>query len=142
MQKYYAIVKAGGFGLNCPACGGVSQAKHKRKGVETATEICPHCKVKIETRYEPEDDLWWDQQKVKVMESNRDRVNLETLQNLTGKDRENFERGLRNLGMTNPADKADLRTAFKRYKPNATDRELDIMASGEAPEDSKPEWIV
>lgn len=142
MQKYNAIVRKGGFGLDCPACGGTFQAEHKKKGVETATETCPHCKVKIEARYEPEEDSWWDRQKAKVMESGIDRVNLEIMQNLTGQDRENFERGLRNMGMTNPVAKADLRASFKRFKPNATDRELDIMVSGEAPQDSKPEWII
>ena len=142
MQKYYATVKAGGFALTCPACGSTFQAEHKKKGVETATEVCPHCKVKIETRYEPEEDSWWDQQKAKVTESGIERVNLEIMQNLTEKDKEDFIAGLRDLGMTNPVDKADLRAAFKRLTPNATDRELDIMVAGETPGDTKREWIV
>lgn len=78
----------------------------------------------------------------KLKESDVDRVNLETMQNLRGEDRANFERCLRNLGMTNPGGKADLRAAFKQFRPDATDRELDIMVSGEAPQDSKPEWII
>ena len=78
----------------------------------------------------------------KLKESDLDRVNLETLQSLTGKDRENFIAGLRNMGITNPEGKADLRAAFKRYNPNATDRELDIMVSGKTPQDTEPEWII
>jgi len=77
----------------------------------------------------------------KLKESDTDRVNLETMQSLTGKPRENFERGLRNLGMTNPAGKADLRAAFKRLKPDASDRELAIMVLGEPPQDTELPWI-
>lgn len=76
-----------------------------------------------------------------LKESNIDKLNLEALQGLTGQEREDYIAGLRKLGMTNPQDKADLRAAFKRYKPDATDKELDIMTTGEVPPDPKPAWI-
>jgi hypothetical protein len=34
-----------------------------------------------------------------------------------------------------------LKAAFKRLRPDATERELDVMVSGKAPQDDKPEWI-
>jgi len=139
MQKYYATITAGGFVLTCPACGGTSQAEHKKKGVETAIETCPHCKAKIEAKYEPETDLWWDQQKIKTMESGRDRVNLEIMQNLTGEKKENFKQGLHLLGFPDPESRAALRDAFKRANPNATEKQLDIMVTGKASPE-KREW--
>jgi len=69
-----------------------------------------------------------------------DKVNAEILAKLDGQERADFERGLRNIGMDNPADKAALRAAFKRFRPDATDQELDIMVSGKAPKPDKPEW--
>lgn len=76
-----------------------------------------------------------------LKESSIDKVNLDTMQGLTGKDRENYIAGLRKLGISNPIDKADLRAAFKRLKPYASDAELDIMTTGEVPPDTEPEWI-
>jgi len=137
MQKYYTTIKAGGFVLTCPACGGISKAEHKKQGVETAIETCPHCKAKIEARYEPETDLWWDQQKTKAKESSMDRVNLEIMQNLTGEEKENFKRGLHNLGIPDPEDKAALRDAFKRVNPNASEKQLDILVTGKVPPENK-----
>jgi len=78
----------------------------------------------------------------KLKESDTDRVNLEIMAGLSGKDRENYIAGLRKLGISNPVDKADLRAAFKRYLPDATDRELDIMVLSEPPQDTKPAWII
>ncbi len=69
-----------------------------------------------------------------------DKLNAEVLAGLTGKERENFEKGLRKLDMANPANRDALRVAFKRLKPDATERELDIMVSGKAPQDNKQEW--
>lgn len=140
MQKYYTVIKAGGFALTCPACGGTSQAEHKKQGVETAIETCPHCKAKIEAKYEPETDLWWDQQKVKVMESSRDRINLEIMQHLTGQEKEDFRQGLRLAGMPDPESRAALRDSFKRANPNALEKDLDIMVNGKAPPENKG-WV-
>lgn len=39
-----------------------------------------------------------------------------------------------------PDDKAALKTSFKRLKPTATDKELDIMVSGKLPIEPHPEW--
>jgi hypothetical protein len=130
MQKYYTAIKTGGFALTCPACGGISQAEHKKKGVETAIETCPHCKAKIEARYEPETDLWWDQQKVKAMESGRDRVNLEVIQSLTGQGKEDFKQGLRLAGMPDPEARAALRDSFKNAHPEWTEAQLDTAVNG------------
>jgi len=114
MQKYHTTIKAGGFVLTCPACGGTSQAQHKKKGAETGIEVCPHCKAKIEARYEPETDLWWDQQKTKAKESSMDRVNLEIMQNLTGQEKEDFKAGLKVLHLGDPEDFEALKQAFIR----------------------------
>jgi hypothetical protein len=133
MQQYSTVIKSGGFALTCPACGGTSQAEHKKKGAEKAVETCPHCKAKIEAMYEPEPDWWWDQQKVKVMES----FHLKVLQGLSGQAREDFKAGLRNLGYADPEVKAALTESFKRLHPNATERELDIMVTGKVPPENK-----
>lgn len=81
-----------------------------------------------------------DQGEIIAIES-LDNLNAEILAGLTGKERENFEKGLRKLGMANPANRDALRAAFRRLNPNATERDLDIMVSGKAPQDNKQEWI-
>lgn len=67
-------------------------------------------------------------------------VNSRILQGLSRKERVNFEAGLKALNMANPADRVALRESFKRLCPDATERELDIMVSGEVPPD-KQGWI-
>lgn len=136
MQKYNTVIKSGGFALTCPACGGTSQAEHKKKGVEKAVETCPHCKAKIEATYEPEDDSWFDQQKAKVMESRL----LKMMAGLSGEEKENFKRGLYNLGIPDPEDRAALRDAFKRGNPNASEKQLDIMVNGKTPPENRG-WV-
>lgn len=130
MQKYYATVKAGGFGLTCPACGGTFQAEHKKQGIETAIETCPHCKAKIEAKYEPELDSFWDQQKIKTKESGIEQLNLKMMQNLTGEERENFKHGLHILGQVNPEDRAALRDSFRRLHPEYTEEQIEIAVKG------------
>jgi len=62
------------------------------------------------------------------------------MESMSEKERADFEAGLKALNMANPADRAALRESFKRLRPDATERELDIMVSGEAPPDN-PEWL-
>ena len=71
---------------------------------------------------------------------NLDRVNTEILAKLDGQAKEDFNAGLHNLGMDDPEAKAALRNSFKRLKPNATERELDIMVTGKAPPENKG-WL-
>lgn len=130
MQQYYYTVKAGGFGITCPACHGTFMAEHKRKGVEKGVEICPHCKVKVATKYETEDDSFWDTQRIKVMESGRDNTILPIAQRLKGQAKEDFKTGLGMIGYPDVETRAALRESFKRLHPNATEEQLDIMVRG------------
>ena len=72
---------------------------------------------------------------------NIDSQNLEILAKLDGQAKEDFRAGLHNLAMADPEAKAALRNSFKRLKPNAMEREIDIMVAGETPQDNKKEWI-
>lgn len=59
-----------------------------------------------------------------------DKLNLDILNKLPDREKAAFRRGLEKLGFSDPVSRAELRAAFKRYKPSATDRELDIMVNG------------
>jgi len=50
-------------------------------------------------------------------------VNEEILSKLEGQDKKAFEQGLKDLKLPG----SDLRAAFKRLRPDATEKELDIM---------------
>lgn len=67
-------------------------------------------------------------------------IDAQILKGLSGKKKEDFKAGLRNMGLPDQETRSALRTSFKRLCPNATEQELDIMVSGEAPQDNKPEW--
>jgi len=71
---------------------------------------------------------------------NLDNVNLEILAKLDGQAKEDFRAGLHNLAMADPETKAALRGAFNRLRPNASERELDIMVTGKAPPENKG-WL-
>ena len=77
---------------------------------------------------------------VHLREARIEDLNREILAGLSGKEKEDFERGLHNMGMTNPDDRDALRAAFKRLRPDATERELDIMVSGKASQEGKSGW--
>jgi hypothetical protein len=63
------------------------------------------------------------------------KLTAEHLAGLTGQDREDYLRGLQKVGLPNPEARMALIAAFKRLRPDATERELDIMVSGKAPRD-------
>ncbi len=69
-----------------------------------------------------------------------DEVNSKILEGLSGKEKQDFEAGLRNLNMASPTDRIALREAVKRLRPDFSESQLDIMVSGEAPPD-KQEWL-
>jgi hypothetical protein len=67
-------------------------------------------------------------------------INAEILASLSGKEKEDFKRGLQLLGIPDPESRAALRDAFKRANPNASEKELDIMVNGKAPPENKG-WL-
>jgi hypothetical protein len=71
------------------------------------------------------------------MTRNVDKLHLENLAKMDGQAKEDYKRGLRVLGIADPEAKASLRAAFKRLKPDSTDKELDIMVDGKAPRENK-----
>jgi len=144
MQKYNTVIKSGGFALTCPACGGTSQAEHKKKGMEKAVETCPHCKAKIEATYEPESDSWWDQQKVKAQEGKKKAEFLHLTESeqqelnklATKTDDASLDRFcelLRKEAVTpdgTPWSQHELRESFRKMHPEWTEKQLDIATRG------------
>lgn len=72
--------------------------------------------------------------------TNKD-IDAEVMAGLSGEERANFKKGLASLGMVDPEDRAALRASFKRSRPDASERELDILVTGQVPKDNKREWI-
>lgn len=66
---------------------------------------------------------------VHLRESKLEDVNAEILASLTGKEREAFKRGLRNVGQPDP-ERATLKQSFKRL--GMSDQEAEIAAKGRA----------
>lgn len=67
-------------------------------------------------------------------------VNAKVLKGLSGQAREDFEAGLRNLNMANPADREALRESIRKLRPDFSEAQIDIMVSSKAPPDNQ-EWI-
>jgi len=57
-------------------------------------------------------------------------VNSKILEGLTGKEKQDFEAGLRNLNMANPADRVALRESIKRMRPDFSEAQIDIFIAG------------
>ena len=66
---------------------------------------------------------------VQLREGTVSDLNRQILAGLTGEAKENFEKGLKNLGIAHP-DQSDLRASFKRMNPGWTDEQLDIAVKG------------
>ena len=61
-----------------------------------------------------------------------DELNLKILEGLSGKEKEDFERGLKLLNMANPADREALRESIRRARPDFIETQIDIFVEGEA----------
>ncbi len=62
-----------------------------------------------------------------------DELHVGILGGLSGKAKEDFEAGLRDLNMANPADREALRESFKRSNPDWTEVQLDTAVDGRFP---------
>ncbi|HUU63187.1 MAG TPA: hypothetical protein VMX96_04615 [Dehalococcoidia bacterium] len=69
-----------------------------------------------------------------------DEINSKILEGLSGKEKEYFLAGLRNLNMSNPADREALRESIRKARPDFTPEQVEIFVTGEAPPD-KQEWL-
>lgn len=58
-------------------------------------------------------------------------VNAEILKGLSGKEKEDFEAGLKALNMAKPADREALRESIRRARPDFTEAQIDIFVEGE-----------
>lgn len=65
-------------------------------------------------------------------------VNRRILGRLSGKEKEDFEAGLKVLNMDNPSDREALRESARRAFPDYTEAQLDIFVAGEVKPTS--EW--
>lgn len=57
-------------------------------------------------------------------------INSEILGGLSGKAKEDFEAGLKALGMANPNDRAALRKSIKRLNPEFTPEQIETFVTG------------
>jgi len=60
--------------------------------------------------------------------TSEEKVNEEILKKLQGQDKKEFKQGLRSLDLPDP----ELKAAFKRLCPDASEREIDIMVNPDA----------
>lgn len=63
------------------------------------------------------------------------------MESMSGKEREDFEKGLKALDMDSPTDREALRESIKRYRPDWTDAQLDTFVNPEA-SPKNTDWIV
>ena len=70
-----------------------------------------------------------------------DELHHKLMESMSGKERADFEAGLKALNMANPSDRAALRESIKRLRPDWTEAQLDTFVNPEAsPENT--DWIV
>ena len=63
------------------------------------------------------------------------------MESMSGKEREDFEKGLKALDLDSPTDREALRESIKRYRPDWTEAQLDIFVNPEA-SPKNTDWIV
>ena len=57
-------------------------------------------------------------------------LNAKILEGLSGKEKQDFEAGLKALNMANPADRAALRESIKRLRPDFSEAQIDDFVRG------------
>ncbi len=67
---------------------------------------------------------------VQLRESRLNDLNLEILAGLSGKEKEDFKRGLRIAGIPDPEGRAALRESFRRLHPEWTEAQLEVAVKG------------
>ena len=67
-------------------------------------------------------------------------VNARILEMLSGKEKEDFESGLKALNITDPADRIALRESVKRLMPDFSEAQIDIFIEGKAKSETDS-WI-
>ena len=67
-------------------------------------------------------------------------VHLKILEGLSGKEREDFLKGLTALNMVNPEDREALRESIRKIRPDFTPEQVEIFVTGQPPPDKRG-WL-
>ena len=70
-----------------------------------------------------------------------DKLHIKLMETMSGKEREDFLKGLKALNLDNPEDRIALRESIKRLHPEYTTEQLDIFVNPEA-SPKNTDWIV
>ena len=70
-----------------------------------------------------------------------DKLHHKLMETMNGKEREDFEAGLKLLDMDSPTDREALRESIKRYRPEWTEAQLDIFVNPEA-SPRNTDWLI